>query len=130
MKLKRIALWLCQAKGGTPGFCLENYGTVIFIWGNILVHMEAVGNIDEHSIGGVGAGIEPSGLGTSESRAKNSSLSRIPNSERERVLAAELSPITATSNAMASGTFNSIFRLCVARIKNTVNVCILILENY
>ena len=50
--------------------------------------------------------------------------------ERERVLAAELSPITATSNAMASGTFNSIFRLCVARIKNTVNVCILILENY
>ena len=119
-KLKRIALWLCQAKGGTPGFCLENYETVIFIWGNILVHMEAVGNIDEHSIGGVvGAGTEPSGLGTSEGSAENSSVSRTPNSERERegVLAAELSPTTATSNAMVNGTFNSIFRLCVARIR-------------
>lgn len=103
MKLKRIALWLCQAKGGTPGFCLENYGTVICIWGNILVHMEAVGNINEHSIGGVvGAGIEPSGLGTSESSAGNSSLSRIPKSERERTRGSQLqnSPITATSNAM------------------------------
>lgn len=119
-KLKRIALWLCQAKGGTPGFCLENYEIVIFIWGNILVHMEAVGNINEHSIGGVvGAGIEPSGLGTSEDSAENSSVSRTPNSERERggVLAAELSPTTATSNAMVNGTFNSIFRLCVARIR-------------
>ena len=82
--------------------------------------MEAVGNIDEHSIGGVvGAGTEPSGLGTSEGSAENSSVSRTPNSERERegVLAAELSPTTATSNAMVNGTFNSIFRLCVARIR-------------
>ena len=37
--------------------------------------------------------------------------------EREGVLAAELSPTTATSNAMVNGTFNSIFRLCVARIR-------------
>jgi len=82
--------------------------------------MEAVGNINEHSIGGVvRAGTEPSGLRTSEGSAENSSVSRTPNSEREGggVLAAELSPTTATSNAMVNGTFNSIFRLCVARIR-------------
>ena len=61
--------------------------------------------------------------GDYEGRAENSSLSRTPNSERERerererVLAEEVSLRTATYNAMVNGTLNSIFRLCVARIR-------------
>ena len=75
---------------------------------------------DERGIGGVvGAGMQALWTGDNEGSAENSSLSRTPNSEGERegVLAEEVSLRTATSNAVVNGTLNSIFRLCVARIR-------------
>ena len=85
--------------------------------------MEAVGNLMRAVLVELSEQeCKPSGEGTMKAVLKIAHspghlTQRERERERERVLAEEVSLRTATYNAMVNGTLNSIFRLCVARIR-------------